>query len=179
MSACLQCRGAGETRVRLSGATNTADSAQAPGATIRKQCPEPNKTIELLAGSSILPFIALLTFDSHDVITSLKEAGFPEKQAVGIVDGLKKVELSHVATKEDLRVFSSSTKEELMQMQADFKEEINQLRLDMQKMRADFLAEILKLHTRIEEAKVIWLKWVIPLLVGQTAAFAVIVKLLH
>ncbi|MGE3804459.1 MAG: hypothetical protein AB7K24_07285 [Gemmataceae bacterium] len=61
--------------------------------------------------------MATLSIDTYDFVAGLKEAGIPEPQAVAIADNLKKVNLEHVATKEDvaeLRIEIQRMKVELL-----------------------------------------------------------------
>lgn len=46
--------------------------------------------------------MATLTFDTHNFITRLKDAGIDEKQAVAITEGLKEIDLNQVASKQDI-----------------------------------------------------------------------------
>lgn len=46
--------------------------------------------------------MATLTFDTYDFIERLKSSGIEESQAVAIADGLKEINLNHIASKQDL-----------------------------------------------------------------------------
>ena len=46
--------------------------------------------------------MATLTFDTYEFIERLKQSGMDANQAKAIVDGLKKINLEHVATKQDI-----------------------------------------------------------------------------
>ena len=79
------------------------------------------------------------TFDTHNFIARLKEAGMEESQAVAITEGLKEVrktDLENVATKEDIAM----------------------------------------LELKIETVQKKILFWLIPLLLGQVAAFALVMQ---
>ncbi len=80
---------------------------------------------------NLVKYMATLTIDTHKFITQLKDAGVEEKQAEAIVNGIKDINLEHVATKEDIA-----------------------------ELKADLF------------------KWLIPILLGQIAVFAAVVKLL-
>lgn len=46
--------------------------------------------------------MATLTFDTYKFIERLVQEGIPEQQARAIADGLRDIELNHVATREDI-----------------------------------------------------------------------------
>ena len=46
--------------------------------------------------------MALLVFDTYDFIKELSSSGIEQGQAEAIAKGLRKIDLNHVATKEDL-----------------------------------------------------------------------------
>lgn len=46
--------------------------------------------------------MATLTLDTYEFVENLKRSGMPEGQARTLADNLRKIELEHVATKEDL-----------------------------------------------------------------------------
>jgi hypothetical protein len=129
--------------------------------------------------------MAVLTFDTYDLIESLKESGFPEKQAKAVADGLKMIELRHVATKEDFLFLKQdittlgkemATKAEILLLRQEMvtKTELNELREAV----ADVKLDVLSIRTDMERVKFDLLKWIIPLLVGQTAAFIALGKLI-
>lgn len=91
--------------------------------------------------------MATLTLDTHDFIKGLMEAGMPEQQAEALADGLRQVNLSHVVTRDDLTEF-----------------------------KADIQAEFTDLRVELKDVKIGFLMWVIPLLLGQTAVFAALMK---
>lgn len=84
--------------------------------------------------------MATLVIDTHEFVNGLTKAGVPEKQARAIVEGLQKIDLTQVATKEDVLL-----------LKKDLQIEIQQVKIDM-------------------------IKWFVPLLLGQAALFALIVK---
>ena len=75
--------------------------------------------------------MATLILDTHKAISRLKDAGFEEAKAEAIVDSLQEIDLTQVASKEDIA-----------------------------NLKADLF------------------KWLIPILLGQIAVFAAVVKLL-
>lgn len=48
-----------------------------------------------------------ITVDTHKVITSLQQRGFTREQAEGLVDAVREVDLSELATKADIRVIEA------------------------------------------------------------------------
>lgn len=109
-----------------------------------------------------------LTFNTHQFVKSLVASGITEPQAEALVTELSEVQITNVATKGDItdvRDEIRATQEEIRTAQEEIrstKEEIRitreQLRIEMSQIRVDLL------------------KWVVPLLMGQTAAFAFIVQ---
>ena len=74
--------------------------------------------------------VAVALIDTHRLVLDLKqEYGFDDKQAEGVAEAIKRIDLNHLATKSDLR----------------------------------------ELENRM-------IKWMIPLMLGQAAVFALIVK---
>ena len=47
--------------------------------------------------------MSILAFDTYAAVTRLKEAGFSEAQAKGVIDTFREVDTSDVATKNDMR----------------------------------------------------------------------------
>jgi hypothetical protein len=84
--------------------------------------------------------MAMLTFDTYAFIQTMKDAGIPEEQAKAIALGLQKIDLSHVATKQDIS-----------DLRAELKGDIKDVKIDI-------------------------IKWILSLLLGQTAVFAAIVN---
>ena len=68
--------------------------------------------------------MALLVFDTHDFITKLSESGMDPAQAKAVSDGLRTINLEHVATKEDL---------------GDIHSEIEKLHREMLQMKSSLL----------------------------------------
>ena len=51
--------------------------------------------------------MATLTIDTHKAVTVLKDKGFSEQQAEGIVDVFKDAELNEMATKDDIQTLKN------------------------------------------------------------------------
>jgi hypothetical protein len=83
--------------------------------------------------------MATLTFDSYGFVQTLKESGIPEDQAKAIAEGLQKIDLGHVATKEDLR-----------QVQLELKADIQQAKIDLLKWSVPLLIGQVAVFTTIQ-----------------------------
>ena len=88
-----------------------------------------------------------VTIDTHEAIEALRAKKFTKEQAKGIVDTICSVELYGVATTDDIR----QLEKRIIQQGAD-------LRLEMANLKADLL------------------KWLIPILLGQSALIVGLVK---
>ncbi|MBN9087746.1 MAG: hypothetical protein J0J01_12625 [Reyranella sp.] len=87
-----------------------------------------------------------MTFDKLAYIDRLKAAGFTEPQARGMADGLDQALREEVATKGDIAVLRSDLRGEMALLKGEL----------LAAMKAD---------------KIDFLKWVVMLIVGQTAVF--------
>ena len=94
--------------------------------------------------------MATMTFDKLAYIDRLKAAGFAEPQARAMADGLDQALREEVATKSDIAT----------------------LRGEMIGLKGELLAAM-------KADKIDFLKWVVMLIVGQTAAFTVLKRLGH
>ena len=95
-----------------------------------------------------------MTFDKLAYIDRLKAAGFPEPQARAMADGLDQALREEVATKSDIAVLRG------------------ELRAEMGTLKGELLAAM-------KADKVDFLKWVVMLIVGQTAVFTALKLLGH
>jgi hypothetical protein len=102
-----------------------------------------------------------MTFDKLAYIDRLKAAGFTEPQARGMADGLDQALREEVATKSDI----TGLRHEMGLLRAEFKSDLGTLKGELlAAMKAD---------------KVDFLKWVVMLIVGQTAVFTALKILGH
>jgi hypothetical protein len=101
-----------------------------------------------------------MTFDKLAYIDRLKAAGFAEPQARAMADGLDQALREEVATKSDLAA-----------LRAEFKSELGLLRSDLGLLRGDMGGLKGELLAAMKADKVDLLKWVVMLIVGQTAVF--------
>jgi len=102
-----------------------------------------------------------MTFDKLAYIDRLKAAGFAEPQARAMADGLDQALREEVATKSDV----GSLRHEIDLLRVEFKNDLNGL-------KGELLAAI-------KADKVDLLKWVVMLIVGQTAVFTALKLLGH
>ena len=58
-----------------------------------------------------------LNIDTHKFVRRLREAGFDERQAEALVDGLSEMDTSQLATKADLREAVGDLRTEMWKMQ--------------------------------------------------------------
>ena len=101
-----------------------------------------------------------MTFDKLVYIDRLKAAGFAEPQARAMADALEQALREEVATKSDLAG-----------LRAELKSDLGLLRGEMGGLKGELLAAM-------KADKVDLLRWVVMLIVGQTAVFIAALKLL-
>jgi hypothetical protein len=118
------------------------------------------------------------TFDTLRAARRLKEAGASEPVAEAIAEVLRdsrELDLSRLATKTDLEQLRLATKTDLEQLRLATKTDLEQLRLatktDLEQLRLATKADLAELKSEV-------LKWVIGLMIAQTAAIIAVVKLL-
>ncbi|NCC29394.1 MAG: DUF1640 domain-containing protein [Gammaproteobacteria bacterium] len=76
-----------------------------------------------------------------------------------------------VALRSDVREAELRLQKDIEQVRSELKKDIAELRNKVQK-------DIANVHAAIERTKVDLLKWIVPLMLGQVAALAALVKLL-
>lgn len=111
------------------------------------------------------------SLDTHAYIKSLMGAGFSEQQAEILTKGLRQVHVGNVATKEDLAHVRDELKAEIAALRTETK-------ADLAHVRDELKDDIALLRVEIRDMKAEMLKWAVPVLLGQTAVFAFLVKLL-
>ena len=112
-----------------------------------------------------------MTFDRLAYIDRLKAAGFPEPQARAMADGLDQALREEVATKSDVAALRNEidllrveVKSDLGALRGEFRAELGGLKGELGGLRGELLAAM-------KADKVDLLKWVVMLIVGQTAVF--------
>lgn len=101
-----------------------------------------------------------MTFDKLAYIDRLKAAGFAEPQARAMADGLDQALREEVATKSDV----ASLRNESNLLRVEIKSDMATLRAEMGGLKGELLAAM-------KADKIDLLKWVVMLIVGQTAVF--------
>ena len=89
---------------------------------------------------------------------------------------------SDIALRSDVREAELRLQKEIAELRADVQKDIAELRAEVQKdiagLRAEVQRDVAQLQASIERTKVDLLKWIVPLMLGQVAALAALVKLL-
>jgi hypothetical protein len=113
-----------------------------------------------------------MTFDKLAYIDRLKAVGFTEPQARGMADGLDQALREEVATKSDMAGLRNEMNLLRVELRGDFRSEASGLRGEMAGLRGELLAAM-------KADKIDFLKWVVVLIVGQTAVFTALKLLGH
>jgi hypothetical protein len=120
-----------------------------------------------------------MTFDKLAYLDRLKAAGFNEPQARAMADGLDQALREEVATKSDIAEVKgdiATLRTEMGILRTELRGEFNSglvgLRGEMGALRGELLAAM-------KSDKIDLLKWVVMLIVGQTAVFTALKLLSH
>ena len=127
-----------------------------------------------------------MTFDKLAYIDRLKAAGFAEPQARAMADGLDQALREEVATKSDVAALRSA----IDLLRVEVKSELGTFRAELRGLRGEFSADLVGLRGELgglrgellaamKADKVDLLKWVVMLIVGQTAVFTALKLLGH
>jgi hypothetical protein len=109
-----------------------------------------------------------MTFDRLAYVDRLRAAGFNEPQARAMADGLDQALREEVATKSDIVPLKGDI--------AALRSEISVLRVEVKADVASLRGELL---AAMKADKIDLLKWVVMLIVGQTAIFTALKLLGH
>jgi hypothetical protein len=135
-----------------------------------------------------------MTFDKLAYIDRLKAAGFAEPQARAMADGLDQALREEVATKSDIAALGNEidllrveVKSDLGTLRGEFRAELGGLRGELNAglagLRGELNAGLAGLRGELLAAmkadKIDLLKWVVMLIVGQTAVFTALKLLGH
>lgn len=101
-----------------------------------------------------------MTFDRLAYIDRLKAAGVTEPQARAMADGLDQALREEVATKSDV----AAVRNEIDLLRIEVKNDLGMLKAEIGGLRGELLAAM-------KADKIDFLKWVVMLIVGQTAVF--------
>jgi hypothetical protein len=124
-----------------------------------------------------------MTFDRLAYIDRLKAVGFSEPQARGMADGLDQALREEVATKSDI----ASLRNEIGLLRAEIKGDVaelggalrGELRGEAGGIRGEMAGLRGELLAAMRADKIDLLKWVVMLIVGQTAVFTALKLLGH
>ncbi len=118
--------------------------------------------------------MATLTMDTHRIVKRLKDAGFTDPQAETVTDILAETRASDLA--------DVATKADIAALEADIAALRTATGADIAALRTATGADIAALRTEIKadiaaaEARIV--KWLVPLLLGQTGLTVALIKLL-
>jgi hypothetical protein len=101
----------------------------------------------------------------------LRAAGFTEAQAEVQAEALAEAVHDSFLTKDDLASAVEKLNSEIRDVQSGLRKEIQDMQIELKGSEARMRIEIRDLHTNL-------LRWLIPLIIGQTAVVAALVKLL-
>jgi hypothetical protein len=123
--------------------------------------------------------VTTMTFDKLAYIDRLKAAGFAEPQARAMADGLDQALREEVATKSDI----AGLRNEIDLLRAELRNELGTLRGELNAgqtgLRGELSAGLAGLRGEMKADKIDLLKWVVMLIVGQTAVFTALKLLGH
>lgn len=115
--------------------------------------------------------MTMMTFDKLAYVDRLKAAGFNEPQARAMADGLDQALREEIATKSDIAALRSEIdlfrvefKNDLGMLGSEFKGELGGLKGELGGLKGELLAAM-------KADKIDLLRWVVMLIVGQTAVF--------
>jgi hypothetical protein len=116
--------------------------------------------------------MATMTFDKLAYVDRLKAAGIAEPQARAMADGLDQALREEVATKSDIAELRNEIGLLRTELRGEFNAGLVGLRGEMGTLRGELLAAM-------KADKIDLLKWVVMLIVGQTAVFTALRPLGH
>ena len=146
-----------------------------------------------------------MNFDKLAYVDRLKAAGFNEPQARAMADGLDQALREEVATKSDVAALRTDVRGEIAEFRTEVRGEIAELRTEVRgeiaelrnemgllrtELRAEFNGGLIGLRgemgamrgellAAMKADKIDLLKWVVMLIVGQTAVFTAFKLLGH
>lgn len=104
-----------------------------------------------------------IAFDTLRYVKRLQLAGFTPEQAEAQAEALALAIGDSLATSEDLKHLEIALETKIDRSEAALRKDINELRLEI--------------RAEIREANLGLIKWIVPMLIGQTAIVAALVKL--
>ncbi len=127
-----------------------------------------------------------VAFDTLAFHERLRAGGFSEQQAKAATEAFARATAQEPATKADLERVETVLRVEIENLRTELRAEIEnsrtEFRGDIDGVRTEFKGELQALEqrllTRLTESRITFIKWLVPLLIGQTALLAAVVKLL-
>ena len=114
------------------------------------------------------------TFDTHEYIKELQKAQVPLKQAEAHSNALKRVfGLDKIATKQDLQELKTEVGKDLNALETRVNAKMENLEARLNTKMENLEA---RLNTKIDTAIIALIKWLVPLLLGQTALIVALIK---
>src|SRR5687767_8370201 len=101
-----------------------------------------------------------IAFDTLAYVKRLREAGVEALQAEAQAEALSLAISENLATSEELKALELNLRAEIEKLGLELRKELEQMRLE------------------IRDSQMTIIKWLVPLLLGQTAVLAALVKLL-
>lgn len=108
-----------------------------------------------------------MTFDKLAYVDRLRAAGFNESQARAMADGLDQALREEVATKSDIVLLKGDIAGDI----ASVRGEVSAVRGELLVVKSDLLVLKSEVLAAMKADKIDLLKWVVMLIVGQTAVF--------
>ena len=102
------------------------------------------------------------TFDTHEYIKDLQQGNVPLKQAEAHSNALKKVLNEELATKRDLNELET-------RLEAKIDSKISEVHIQLKDLEG-------RLNTKIDTAILSLIKWLVPLLIGQTGLLFLLIR---
>ncbi len=125
--------------------------------------------------------IPQVPMDTLTMAKVLESYGTPQRQAEGLAMVLSGLNANHVATKVDVGGLRKDTKVETDNIRRDIEELRKETKMAIANCEANLRTELANIESRLKveiaNIKADIFKWIVPLLVGQLAAFAGILKI--
>lgn len=103
------------------------------------------------------------SFDTLRYVKRLQSGGFTPEQAEAQAEALALAFGDSLATSDELKATETALESRIDKTEAALRKDINELRLEI--------------RAEIREANLGLIKWIVPMLIGQTAIVAALVKL--
>ena len=116
-----------------------------------------------------------ISFDTLRYVKRLQAGGFTLEQAEAQAEALSLAIGENLATSEELKAVELSLRSDLEKLELNLRSELEKLELNL---RSEIEKLGLELRAEIREAQMTTIKWLVPLMVGQAAVLAALVKLL-